>query len=1180
MSMLRCCTAVLVLILCSGALVAQGYTASTITNSFATHNISATGTILPGGANLDDDGELVPFPTGFTFPFYGAVYDHVRVESNGWVYFGPDQNLTQVQRRDAPLVTPNSVLPNNWIAGCWDDLDPTDPLSGKVKVERLSSPDRFVIHWDGIPHWAQAATQMANFVIVLFATGTIEVHYNTPQTIPGPMGVGIENAGGTVAVPRPGGFATVPTATDAFRWDPPANSPPAILVERNVGTTPVPVLAASNQLALINSTVAQLDLRFSVTDLNADTLTLTTTVTPSANITGFVNTEWNAGPSATQPVTAQPLSGSFPTIGLINVVLSASDGVNAAVTYAFTIEVIPIPMPAGTYTVAAGNPGSAFDYADIGAFFDELEDRGVAGPVVLEVYDDGGPFTSVASYQLGGDATVIDEVRFVDATNTITIRAAAGESPVINGSGASNPFSSAALSGISLTQMSYVTIEGLTLAGALNAGIMAYTTVTQTDVRIARCRIHSVSAGAGIFFYGNAPATNNVTIENNMIWNCSGNAGSNWFSSCLGVIGARRPGTGWIIRHNTIVHNAAAAGTSVFFQNGNANPFDRIEYNVVYLSDPTAIPVLLQDLASAAPLPNAADRNVIFIGGGAVMSNNPAVATWGAWQTAGYDANGLNVDPLLVSVAGAGADLHLQNVSPAIDLAVGSNAAIDIDGQARPIGAAPDAGAHEAFPLCDIEVHLGTVNINDGGTVSAGAVSAATGAPLTFSISNLGPGDLFLTGTPIVELVPGANCGPGTVVQLQPAATVIPATASADFVVFIEPVMSGAFDFTISIDNTDPNENPFNFTVMGNANAAAEVALPGTSAFTLQAPGVYALAVDPATALANAVLELTDPESDDIEILNVSVSPGALAGVAAPVVAAPASSPVMLTWTGTVDGSNDPGDYTWDITFRDTVNLTQGMVTAIITLNDLPPQHAPADALSGNGTVAAPYYVEYTQGDSGAIAIDLADLSDPNTSQLLALGAITPGAGTPTGGTGFQFTNSGGALRVAPAGTLVLGDFGMHAYTVEVTDGTNTINIEVSILVFGTTGAITFSTSSPLPAGTINKAYNRPIAVAGATGAVSFSLASGALPLGLTVSPTGVISGTPTEVGNSTFELRVVDSTNDTAVMQYQLRINERPSASPDDGGSCTTQGSSAWWLPALISSLAVVALRRRRTQA
>jgi hypothetical protein len=48
----------------------------------------------------------------------------------------------------------------------------------------------------------------------------------------------------------------------------------------------------------------------------------------------------------------------------------------------------------GTYTCANGNPGSGFDYPDLGDFFDDLESVGVAGPVVLEVYDDGGPFVS------------------------------------------------------------------------------------------------------------------------------------------------------------------------------------------------------------------------------------------------------------------------------------------------------------------------------------------------------------------------------------------------------------------------------------------------------------------------------------------------------------------------------------------------------------------------------------------------------------------------------------------------------------------------------------------------------------------------------------------------------------------------------------------------------------------
>jgi hypothetical protein len=57
----------------------------------------------------------------------------------------------------------------------------------------------------------------------------------------------------------------------------------------------------------------------------------------------------------------------------------------------------------GTFTCANGNPGNAFDYGDIGDFFNDLETFSVRGAVVLDVYDDGGPFTSNWNYQLGAN---------------------------------------------------------------------------------------------------------------------------------------------------------------------------------------------------------------------------------------------------------------------------------------------------------------------------------------------------------------------------------------------------------------------------------------------------------------------------------------------------------------------------------------------------------------------------------------------------------------------------------------------------------------------------------------------------------------------------------------------------------------------------------------------------------
>src|SRR5690606_19024847 len=67
-----------------------------------------------------------------------------------------------------------------------------------------------------------------------------------------------------------------------------------------------------------------------------------------------------------------------------------------------SVSILAQPL-GGVYTVANGNPGGAFDYGDIGDFFDDLEDFGVNAAVILELYDDGGPFISKESYQLGFD---------------------------------------------------------------------------------------------------------------------------------------------------------------------------------------------------------------------------------------------------------------------------------------------------------------------------------------------------------------------------------------------------------------------------------------------------------------------------------------------------------------------------------------------------------------------------------------------------------------------------------------------------------------------------------------------------------------------------------------------------------------------------------------------------------
>src|SRR5690606_18132819 len=66
--------------------------------------------------------------------------------------------------------------------------------------------------------------------------------------------------------------------------------------------------------------------------------------------------------------------------------------------------------------------------------------------------------------------------------------------------------------------------------------------------------------------------------------------------------------------------------------------------------------------------------------------------------------------------------------------------------------------------------------------------------------------------------------------------------------------------------------------------------------------------------------------------------------------------------------------------------------------------------------------------------------------------------------------------------------------------------------------------TASLPAGVVAEEYTFTLAASGGDGALVWSIASGELPAGLALSADGVLSGTPTAAGGSTFVVRIVDS--------------------------------------------------------
>ncbi len=346
----------------------------------------------------------------------------------------------------------------------------------------------------------------------------------------------------------------------------------------------------------------------------------------------------------------------------------------------------------GTYTCANGNPGGAFDYADIGDFFNDLEEYGVNAPVVLRIYDDGGPFLSKESYLLGLDGqwptAVLRPVAGLGPANTLSISAALGESPQILGGGAvSHDTTPTNTKGaMAFHDVSYTTIQGIEFTGG-DFGVhwAVYSPLVGDQIRVSRCKFHGISRTSAIAVVAFSTVVSNVTFENNVIWDCHGGAGG---LGTFGVVSIYSAGANCVVRHNTIVHLQGTGPYLPIYYRGETHVLSELIGNIIVFENSSQVPAV-----SSNGLPAFADYNVIHVLDQAVIAS--MAPNWASWQAAVLDPNGLNTDPLLVSVAPGSEDLRLRPDSPAVDLIPSGGPALDVFGNPRPYGSGFDAGAHE-----------------------------------------------------------------------------------------------------------------------------------------------------------------------------------------------------------------------------------------------------------------------------------------------------------------------------------------------------------------------------------------------------------------------------------------------------------------------------------------------------
>lgn len=215
------------------------------------------------------------------------------------------------------------------------------------------------------------------------------------------------------------------------------------------------------------------------------------------------------------------------------------------------------------------------------------------------------------------------------------------------------------------------------------------------------------------------------------------------------------------------------------------------------------------------------------------------------------------------------------------------------------------------------------------------------------------------------------------------------------------------------------------------------------------------------------------------------------------------------TSTGKITGKpTASGSFTFAVTASDSAATTQTATQSLsLTIAAAPPP----PAMSVTDTVT-----DGTVGDAYNASLIPANGAQPYTY------AVTSGA-LPAG---LSLDPNFGIISGTPTAT------GTSNATITVTDSSTptaqTSTDSVSITITAPVPLAVSTTS--LQDGAVGAPYATPVAVTGGTGADTFAVTSGSLPDGLAIDPaTGIINGTPTTTGTSSFTVMVTDSATPTA---------------------------------------------------